>query len=226
MFSISQRYKLTHECNVHQERLGATQPQNGAESKLSEPANKTLLRRVFGKGILAWFVPILVSAPALAQEAPSSESLLAGFVERCAEIEANPAAALLSDEVIGAVTADGAVTVINHQHNVSSDIFSNLSYSGNVLDGGTRTNCNLVIPLASVSGGPHFENIAEVIGREAEAILGGPVVAKGGPVMAGSEAAYIGFWALQDGLPPSAEIHLNHTQYGLVITIIRLKAEG
>ncbi len=133
----------------------------------------------------------LLVDPALAQEPPSSADLLASFAARCAEISADPRAAVNAlvglDGGAGGMTSDGTMAQITEPlAQIGPDLNGILFFNQVIVEGEARQVCTISVFAGSSAEAPTFADMADVASAEAETILDGPAIQTGGPVLSGA----------------------------------------
>lgn len=133
---------------------------------------------------------LLLATPLAAQEAPTSAEVLADFAARCAEIAADPRAAVnaLADagsEAVGGMTSDGAVAQVSEPLALVGDLQVLLSFHQVVVEGRARQSCNLTAYGFGDAEAPLLPDMLDRVVLGAEDILGAPPEMRGGPVFGG-----------------------------------------
>jgi hypothetical protein len=162
-----------------------------------------------------------LASPLAAQDLPDSAALLTMFTTRCAEIAADPEAALQaafgSDMGGGAVTSDKALLQHTEALSLTDGVFATLFYHRTILPGGQNSACLLTVNGIGAGGDLPYANLPSVIDTQAEALVGAPVAKLGGPAMQNGEVGQMMLWTGGEGFPAPRSLQL--MQGGPIVTI-------
>ncbi len=166
---------------------------------------------------------LLSTTPALAQEAPTSAKIFDLFTTRCAEIAADPEAAVSaafgSETGAGAVTSDKAILFHQERVELAEELFAFFFFHRQIFPGGTMSSCSF--SLSSFGGAPELNltDMPDIVAAQAEALLGGPVTRAGSGVLQNGEPGQMFRWTAGESFPPPRSLNMMQAETTVNLTI-------
>ncbi len=168
---------------------------------------------------------LTLATPLAAQDAPTSAQIIGAFTARCAVIEADPLAAINAvfddDAASGIVSSDRARMQLNEQLEIAPGFTATLFYIGGTYSGGTEAICTLSLSTGDFGDSDALADFPDQTAAVAEKVLGGPVTARGGPVLSKGEFGQLRVWAVETSFPPPAVMYLTRDDGYLSLSYVR-----
>jgi hypothetical protein len=149
------------------------------------------------------FLLLAITSPVAAQDALTAETVFSTFKTRCQTIAADPEGAVSATfngdgSASGAVTSDKAITQYQAAIELPGADFASIFYIRHQLPGGSMSFCGLTVSLSEAVTPIAFPEMADLIGVEAEGLLGAPVTRRGSDVMENGEIGRMFLWTAGD----------------------------
>lgn len=195
---------------------------------------------------IPFLATLLLATPAMAQEATISARIVDLFGTRCAEIAADPEAAVAQsfdpNRAPGTVSQIGEITtdrsLLFYLEDIKNDAFglteydyATLSFNREKLPGGTSSTCMLQYTFGGKDGISSLEeteqvlsDLPAVIEARISEVWGGPATRVGGSTRESSGAHRRFVWVYGDSFPPSRQLSLG--QAGNAIILISTTTEA
>ncbi len=146
---------------------------------------------------------LALASQAHAEDALTAQSVLDTFKTYCAEITANPEAAVVAaltgdGSTSGAVTTDQSILQYQQGLTLPGARFATLIFLRNKTPGGTANYCALTVNLAEAVKPLPFPTLADLITASADALLGAPATKSGGDVAQHGEVGQLLRWTVGD----------------------------
>jgi hypothetical protein len=159
------------------------------------------IRRPFAAAVASTLA--LLTAPALAQDAPTAQAVFDTFAGRCQSIADDPEGAVSATfgaggSAFGAITADKAVLSYQETIEVSDSAFGSLFFIRHQLPGGSVSYCNMIVSVTEPVRPIAFPELADLAAAAAEGLLGAPAVQRGSDVMQEGELGRMLLWTAGD----------------------------
>jgi hypothetical protein len=168
---------------------------------------------------------LILATPLAAQDAPTSARIIGAFTARCTAIEADPMAAVNAvfndDAASGIISSDRARMQLTEQIDIAPGFSATLFYIGGIYAGGTEAICTLSLSTDDFGDQNPLADFPDQTAAVAEKLLGGPVTARGGPVMSKGKFGQLRVWAVETSFPPPAVMYLTQEEGYLSLSYVR-----